>query len=187
MFGCKLILVRLCDSDFGITPVDDITIGITCAALCFHIAHISFSSSWYLFCLSVIVLAILCVFGTAMSIKKVFYVFLFIKVMSVKRYCFFPYVCCDSSTAWNFNSPVNWLVCTYNMGFYPPSIQLLLPVSDGLLLLLLLLFDMIIPCHRSSLPGTSLEPAFIPTAQASSSTLQYFPYYVWCSKYSCLL
>ena len=36
--GC---LVRLCDSDFGITPIDDITIGITCAAFCFHIAHIS--------------------------------------------------------------------------------------------------------------------------------------------------
>jgi hypothetical protein len=31
--------------------------------------------------------------------------------------------------------------------------------------------------------GTSLEPAVIPTAQASSFTLQYFPYYVWCSKY----
>jgi hypothetical protein len=28
-FGCKLSLLRLCDSDFGITPVDDITIGIT--------------------------------------------------------------------------------------------------------------------------------------------------------------
>jgi hypothetical protein len=27
----------------------------------------------------------------------------------------------------------------------------------------------------------------IPTAQALSFTLQYFPYYVWCSKYSCLL
>jgi len=82
LFGCKLSLVRLCDSDFGITPVDDITIGITCAAFCFHIAHILFASSWYLFCLSVIVLTILCVFGTAMSIKMVFFVFLFIKVMS---------------------------------------------------------------------------------------------------------
>ena len=38
--GC---LVRLCDSDFGIAPVDAITIGITCAAFCFHIAHISFA------------------------------------------------------------------------------------------------------------------------------------------------
>ena len=27
-------------------------------------------------------------------------------------------------------------------------------------------------------PGTSLEPAVFPTAQASSFTLQYFPYYV---------
>jgi len=80
--GCKLSLVRLCDNDFGITPVDDITIAIICAAFCFHIAHISFASSWYLLCLSVIVLARLCVFGIAMSIKKVFFVFLFIKVMS---------------------------------------------------------------------------------------------------------
>jgi len=78
VFVCKLSLVRLCDSDFGITPIHDITIGITCAAYHFHIAHISFASSWYLFCLSVIVLVRLCVFGTAVSIKKVFFVFLFI-------------------------------------------------------------------------------------------------------------
>jgi len=51
--GC---LVRLCDSDFRITSVDDITIGITCAAFCFHIAHVSFASSWYLFCLSLLLL-----------------------------------------------------------------------------------------------------------------------------------
>ena len=82
VFGCKLSLFRLCDSDFGITPVDDITIGISYSAFCFHIAHISFASSWYLFCLSVIVLVRLCVFGTAMSIKKGFFVFLFMKVMS---------------------------------------------------------------------------------------------------------
>ena len=50
VFGCRLSLVRLCDSDFGITPVDDITIGITCATFCFQITHISFASSWYLFC-----------------------------------------------------------------------------------------------------------------------------------------
>ena len=84
VFGCRLSLLRLCDSDFGITPVDDITIWIICGAFCFHTEHISFASSWYLFCLSVIVLVRLCVFGTAMSIKrvKVFFVFLFIKVMS---------------------------------------------------------------------------------------------------------
>jgi len=85
---------RLSDNDFGITPVDDITIGITCAAFCFHIAHNSFASSWYLFCLSFIVLVRLCVFGTAMSIKKVFFVFflfLFVHesdVSSVRSYCF---------------------------------------------------------------------------------------------------
>ena len=33
-------------------------------------------------------------------------------------------------------------------------------------------------CHRPFPSGTSLEPAVIPTAQASSFTLQYFPYYV---------
>ena len=56
-----------------------------------------------------------------------------------------------------------------------------------LLLLLLLLFEMDVSCHRPFLPGNSLEPAVIPTAHASSFTLQYFPYYVWCSNYSCLL
>jgi hypothetical protein len=54
VFGCKLSLFRLCDSDFGITQVDDITIGIICTVFCFHVARISFASSWNLFCLSVI-------------------------------------------------------------------------------------------------------------------------------------
>ena len=39
VLGCKVSLVRLCDSDFGITPVDDITIGITCAAFCFDYCY----------------------------------------------------------------------------------------------------------------------------------------------------
>ena len=70
ILGCMLSLVRFCDSDFGITPVDDITIGATCAAFCFHIAHISLASSWYLFCLSVIVLARLCVLGQLYPTKR---------------------------------------------------------------------------------------------------------------------
>ena len=82
VLGCRLSLFRLCSSDFGITTVDDITNGITWAVFCFHITHISFASSWYLFCLSVIVLARLCVFGTAMSMKKVFFVFLLMNVIS---------------------------------------------------------------------------------------------------------
>jgi len=32
-------------------------------------------------------------------------------------------------------------------------------------------------CHRPFLPGTSLEPAVIPIAQASSITLHYYYYY----------
>ena len=40
VLGCKLSVVTLCDSDFGIAPVDDITVGITCAAFCFHITHL---------------------------------------------------------------------------------------------------------------------------------------------------
>ena len=43
--------------------------------------------------------------------------------------------------------------------------------------IVIIIIDMNV-CHRSFLPGTSLEPAVIPTAQASSFTLQYFPYYV---------
>jgi hypothetical protein len=35
-----------------------------------------------------------------------------------------------------------------------------------------------VSCHRPILPGNSLEPTVILTAQASSFTLQYFPYYV---------
>jgi len=56
-----------------------------------------------------------------------------------------------------------------------------------LLLLLLLLYGMNFSYHRPFLPGTSLEPTVIPTAQASSFTLQYFPYYVWCSKYTIII
>ena len=37
VLGCKLSLVRLCDGDFVITPVDDITIRITCVAFRFHL------------------------------------------------------------------------------------------------------------------------------------------------------
>ena len=36
----------------------------------------------------------------------------------------------------------------------------------------------VVSCHRPFLPGTSLEPTAISTAQASSFRLKYFPYYV---------
>ena len=50
--------------------------------------------------------------------------------------------------------------------------------GDDLLLLLLLLLLYVCLLSQAFLPGTSLEPAVIPTAQVSSFTLQYFPYYV---------
>jgi len=48
-----------------------------------------------------------------------------------------------------------------------------------IIIIIIILFYMDVSCHRPFLPGTSLEPAVIPTAQASSFTLQYFPHYVW--------
>jgi hypothetical protein len=54
-----------------------------------------------------------------------------------------------------------------------------------LLLLLLLLLDTV-SCHRPFPHITSPETTVIPTAQSSSFRLQYFPYCVWRSMYSCL-
>jgi len=85
VFGCKLSLVGVCNSDFGITPVDDITIGITCAAFCFHIAHISFASSCF-----VCRLLFWRDFVYSYVYRKGFLCFLIHKsyVRSIKRYCF---------------------------------------------------------------------------------------------------
>jgi len=38
----------------------------------------------------------------------------------------------------------------------------------------------VVSCHRSFLPGTSLEPRVIPTAESSSFRQQYFPYLCMC-------
>ena len=56
-----------------------------------------------------------------------------------------------------------------------------------LCLCIIIIIQYVCLLSQAFLSGTSLEPAVIPTAHASSFTLQYFPYYVWCSKYSCLL
>jgi hypothetical protein len=67
------------------------------------------------------------------------------------------------------------------------SVCLLPPSPPPPPIIIIIIIFNVVSCHRPFLPGTSLEPAVIPTAQASSFTLQYFPYYVLCSKYSCLL
>ena len=83
----------------------------------------------------------------------------------------------NSGTKWNSRARGLKGCCFFGL---PPPTQIM-PVclrSKHNQLLLLLLYDMDVSCHRPFLPGTSLEPAVIPTAQASSFTLQYFPYYV---------
>ena len=45
------------------------------------------------------------------------------------------------------------------------AMKIIMSILLLLLLLLLLLFYVDISCHRPFLPGTSLEPAVIPTAQ----------------------
>ena len=75
------MLLDFVDSDFGITAADDIAIGITCPALLlphstYFIRQFLVLVPWLSF------LARCCVFGTAMSIKRSSFVFLYIKVMS---------------------------------------------------------------------------------------------------------
>ena len=47
-----------------------------------------------------------------------------------------------------------------------------------MIIIIIIIIIKVSSCHRPFLPGTSLEPAVVPTAQASSFTLQYFPYYL---------
>jgi hypothetical protein len=47
-----------------------------------------------------------------------------------------------------------------------------------IIIIIIIIIIKVVSCHRPFLPGTSIEPAVIPTAQASSFTLQYFTYYV---------
>ena len=60
----------------------------------------------------------------------------------------------------------------------PVRITLLPDTCHIIIIIIIIIIDMNVSCHRSFFPGTSLEPAVIPTAQASGFTLQYFPYYV---------
>jgi len=47
-----------------------------------------------------------------------------------------------------------------------------------IIIIIIIIIQYVCLLSQAFLPGTSLEPAVIPTAQASSFTLQYFPYYV---------
>ena len=45
-------------------------------------------------------------------------------------------------------------------------------------IIIIIIIQYVCLLSQAFLPGTSLEPAVMPTVQASSFTLQYFPYYV---------
>jgi hypothetical protein len=47
-----------------------------------------------------------------------------------------------------------------------------------IIIIITIIIVVVVSCHMPFLPGTSLEPAAIPTAQASTFTLQHFPHYV---------
>ena len=67
------------------------------------------------------------------------------------------------------------------------TIVIIIIIIIVIIIIIIIIIRYVCLLSQTFLPGTSLEPAVIPTAHASSFTLQYFPYYVWCSKYSCLL
>ena len=47
-----------------------------------------------------------------------------------------------------------------------------------IIIIIIIIIQYVCLLSQAFLPGTSLESAVIPTAHASSFTLQYFPYYV---------
>jgi hypothetical protein len=89
VFGCRLSLFKLCDSDFGIIPVAYIAIGTTCTASCFHIARISFASSWYFFCFLLLFWRDLCSWNSCVYQEGIFCFLVRERyAKSVGRYCF---------------------------------------------------------------------------------------------------
>ena len=56
--------------------------------------------------------------------------------------------------------------------------SLLYNVVCIIIIIIIVVVQYVCLLSQAFLPGTSLEPAVIPTAQAASFTLQYFPYYV---------
>ena len=129
VFGCKLSLSRLCDSDFGIIPVDDRD----------HLCCILFPHNTYLIRQFLVFFSFVgyC-FGEIMCIRdgyvyqQGFLRFFPVKVMSGPlEVTDLSVIIYGSTTAWNCHSPVNWLVCTYSMDFCLQSSQLLLPLFDG--------------------------------------------------------
>jgi hypothetical protein len=52
------------------------------------------------------------------------------------------------------------------------------PIEAFIIIIIIIIIN-VVSCHRPFLPGASLEPAVIPTAQTSSFTLQWIYYYYY--------
>jgi flagellar basal body-associated protein FliL len=61
---------------------------------------------------------------------------------------------------------------------HPIIIIIIIIIITVVIVVVVVVVVVVVSCHRPFLSGTSLEPAVTPTAQASSFTLQYFPYCV---------
>ena len=87
--------------------------------------------------------------------------------------------CCLIQLAYNFNMP--YIMLLHALGCTLHSVKHVVVVVVVVIIIIIIIIIIIrYGCLLSQafLPGTSLEPAVIPTAQASSFTLQYFPYCV---------
>jgi len=66
-----------------------------------------------------------------------------------------------------------------NMAVFCSSLlHVILVCFSCIIIIIIIIIQYVRLLSQAILPDTSLEPAVIPTAQASSFTLQYFPYYV---------
>jgi len=72
---------------------------------------------------------------------------------------------------------VLWLIVTLIIVSENLTAQNVSDVTSKIIIIIIII-QYVCVLSQAFLPGTSLEPAVIPTAQASSFTLHYFPYYV---------
>jgi len=97
-------------------------------------------------------------------------------------------VFCSSLTSW-----LPGMLLTYFLNDY--EIVPVAPIMTGITFvftfhmrcIIIIIITIIIIIRYGCLLSQAFSAWYFSTAQASSFTLQYYPYYVWCSKYSSLL
>ena len=156
-------LLRYCLSDLEMVPVTPIITGIY-FVFTFHMRWISIITTLYLKMFSSYFLITFLSPGIATSINMHVPCFLSQIVMS----SLYPGIVLSVCTCWFHNMVTlsSWCALT-DFGTWSYSVCCLtLPI---------IIIQYVCLLSQAFLPGTSLEPAVIPTAQASSFTLQYFP------------